>query len=45
LHHQTGHGLPHPSQDSDRRDKVVELHPVLCNDVNGYRERVSKSAC
>lgn len=44
-HGQTGHGLPHPSQDGDTRDKVVELHPVLCNDLNGYREKVGKPAC
>lgn len=44
-HGQTGHGLPHPSQDSNPRDKVVELHPVLCNDVNGYREQAGKPAC
>lgn len=47
MHGQTGHGLPHPSasQDPDRRDKVVEIHPVLCSDVNGYREQVGKAAC
>jgi hypothetical protein len=45
MHGQTGHGLPHPSQDADRRDKVVELHPVLCNDVGGYREQAGKAAC
>jgi hypothetical protein len=45
MHGQTGHGLPHPSKDADHRDKVVELHPVLCNDVNGYRERAGKPAC
>jgi hypothetical protein len=45
MHGQTGHGLPHPSQDSDTRDKVVELHPVLCNDVGGYREKEGKGAC
>jgi hypothetical protein len=46
IHGQTGHGLPHTSQDAaDRRDKVVELHPVLCNDVAAYRERVGKAAC
>lgn len=44
-HGQTGHGLPHPSADSDKRDKVVELHPVLCNDVGEYRERAGKPAC
>jgi hypothetical protein len=44
-HGQTGHGLPHPSLDADRRDKVVELHPVLCNDVGGYREQVGKAVC
>jgi hypothetical protein len=45
MHGQTGHGLPHPSQDTDRRDKVVELHPVLCNDVNRFREQSGKPAC
>ena len=45
MHGQTGHGVPHPSQDADRRDKIVELHPVLCNDVDGYREQSGKVAC
>ena len=45
MHGQTGHGLPHPSQDADRRDKVVEIHPVLCNDVGGYREQIGKPVC
>jgi hypothetical protein len=45
MHGQTGHGLPHPSQDSNRRDKVVELHPVLCNDVDGFREKAGKVTC
>jgi hypothetical protein len=45
MHGQTGHGLPHPSQDSDTRDKVAELHPVLCNDVKHYREGRGKPAC
>jgi hypothetical protein len=45
MHGQTGHGLPHPSKDADRRDKVVELHPVLCNDVGAYRARAGKPAC
>lgn len=44
-HGQTGHGLPHPSQDADPRDKVVELHPLLCNDVDGYREKAGKLPC
>ena len=45
LHGQTGHGLPHPSVGPQRQRKVVELHPVLCNDVNGYREQAGKPAC
>jgi hypothetical protein len=45
MHGQTGHGLPHPSQDAGARDKVVELHPVLCNDVDGYREQAGKVPC
>lgn len=45
MHGQTGHGLSHPSQDTDSRDKVVELHPVLCNDVGGYREQAGKPVC
>jgi hypothetical protein len=47
MHRQTGHGLPHPpdSQDPNRLDKVVEIHPVLCNDVNRYREQAGKPAC
>jgi hypothetical protein len=45
MHGQTGHALRHPSQDADRRDKVVELHPVLCNDVAGHREQVGKPPC
>lgn len=45
MHGQTGHGLPHPSQDADTRDKVVEIHPVLCSDVSGYREQAGKVAC
>ena len=45
LHGQTGHGLPHPNDGPERQKKVVELHPVLCNDVNGYREQAGKPAC
>ncbi|MGE5564300.1 MAG: hypothetical protein ACM3ZV_13485 [Bacillota bacterium] len=45
MHGQTGHALPHESRDSDRRKKVVELHPVLCNDVNAYRERAGLPPC
>lgn len=45
MHGQTGHGSPHPNRDTDTRSKVVELHPVLCNDVAGYRERSGKAAC
>jgi hypothetical protein len=45
MHGQTGHGLPHRSMDADRRDKVVEIHPVLCNDVNESREQAGKPAC
>lgn len=45
LHGQKGHALPHPSMDAGHQDKVVELHPVLCNDVNGYREQVGKAGC
>lgn len=47
MHGQTGHGLPQDpdSQDPDRRKKVVEIHPVLCNDVNGYREQAGKPPC
>jgi hypothetical protein len=46
MHGQTGHGLPHPAADPvDKKPKVVELHPVLCNDVNGYREKAGKPAC
>lgn len=45
MHGQTGHGLPHPSQDTDTRSKVVEIHPVLCSDVGGYREQKGKTAC
>jgi hypothetical protein len=45
MHGQTGHGLPHPSRDVDRHDKVVELHPVLCNDVGGYRGQAGKATC
>lgn len=45
LHGQTGHGLPHPNDGPERQKKVVELHPVLCNDVNGYREQAGKAAC
>jgi hypothetical protein len=46
LHGQTGHGRPQPSADpGDKVPKVVELHPVLCNDVNGYREKAGKPSC
>lgn len=45
LHGQTGHGLPHPNDGPVRKRKVVELHPVLCNDVNGYREQAGKPGC
>lgn len=45
LHGQTGHALPHPNQAAHPHDDVVELHPVLCNDVNGYRERLGKLPC
>jgi hypothetical protein len=41
----TGQALPHSGQDVDRRDKVDELYPMLCNEVNGYRARAGKPAC
>lgn len=45
MHGQTGHSLPHESHDADRRKKVVELHPVLCADVDRYRARAGKQPC
>ncbi len=45
LHGQTGHGLPHPNDGPERQKKVADLHPVLCRDVNGYREQAGKPAC
>ncbi len=45
MHGQIGHALPHPSGDVHRGQRVVELHPVLCNDVDRFREQAGKPAC